>query len=86
MAAAALARRTRGASRRLDRRALRQSLRRLWRWAKAGPDFAHMVQHLEAESACIHKDERRAQSGGCPAKASALEADRRILLGHGLPS
>jgi len=45
-----------------------------------------MVQHLEAESACIHKDERRAQSGGCPAKASALEANRRILLGHGLPS
>jgi hypothetical protein len=51
LAAAELATLARGRARWRLRRALGTSLRRLRFWAKAGPDFVHMVQFLEAESA-----------------------------------
>jgi hypothetical protein len=61
LAAAALAGPGRGAARRRYRRALRQSLRRLRRWEKAGPDFTHMVELLQAEQAWLARDLRRAR-------------------------
>jgi hypothetical protein len=53
IAAAELARKARGAQRRHYARQLRSSLRRLRRWAKAGPDFVHMATFLEAEQLCL---------------------------------
>jgi predicted ATPase len=61
LAAAALAG-SRGAARIRHRRTLRTSLRRLRRWANAGPDFAHMVHLLEAEQARLARDPRRARA------------------------
>src|SRR4029077_10584995 len=62
LAAAALAGNARGATRRRYRRALGDSLRRLRRWAKGGPDFAHMVHLLEAEQARLAGNPRRARA------------------------
>jgi hypothetical protein len=61
LAAAALAGLARGADRRQYRRALRDNQRRLWRWAKSGPDFVHMALVLEAEQARLRRDHRRAR-------------------------
>jgi hypothetical protein len=47
-AAGAVARNASGARRRAARRALKQSLRDLRRWAHPGSDFVHMLQLLEA--------------------------------------
>ena len=62
LAAADLATRSRGRARRAQRRALRESLRRLRTWAKAGPDFVHMAQLLEAETARLAGHAVRARS------------------------
>ena len=51
LAAAALAARAPRAQRRTFVRAVHQSLRRLRRWARGGPDFVHMALVLEAERA-----------------------------------
>jgi histidine kinase len=51
LASARLASRARGATRRRHLRALRESWRRLRRWARGGPDFEHMALLLEAERA-----------------------------------
>jgi hypothetical protein len=51
IAVAELASAARGSTRRRHIRDLRTCMRRLWRWAKSGPDFAHMATFLEAERA-----------------------------------
>ncbi len=51
LAAAVLAGDARGRKRRLYCKILAQSLARIRRWARAGPDFIHMMQMLEAERA-----------------------------------
>jgi tetratricopeptide (TPR) repeat protein len=51
LAAAELALHAGGRSRRRYVRALRESLRRMRRWADSGPDFVHMQTVLEAELA-----------------------------------
>jgi hypothetical protein len=62
LAAAGLATRARGRARRSLRRTLRASLRRLQRWAKTGPDFVHMAQLLEAETARLAGNVARARA------------------------
>ncbi len=62
LAAAALASAARGATRRTYVRAVGQSLRRLRRWARGGPDFVHMALVLEAERARLRGRFERARS------------------------
>jgi hypothetical protein len=62
LAAAALARRTSGAEHRRYRRALRECLKRMRRWAVAGPDFVHMASLLAAEWAWVHGRADRARA------------------------
>jgi hypothetical protein len=62
LAAAALAENARGALQRRYRRVLRRSLRLLRGWARAGPDFVHMVGLLDAERARLRGDFTRARS------------------------
>jgi hypothetical protein len=75
LGAAELAGPANGAVRRRYRRALRESLRRLRRWAKGGPDFAHMVQLLEAEQARLAGNSRRARAFYEKAARRATEQD-----------
>jgi hypothetical protein len=62
LAAAVLAGAARGTEQRRYRRMLQQSLRRMQRWAKTGPDFVHMALLLEAERMRLAGDTRRARS------------------------
>jgi hypothetical protein len=84
LAAAALATRSRGQPRRAQRRALRESLRRLHTWAKTGPDFVHMAQLLEAETARLAGDVARARALYDQAVQRARQQDfpHHAALGH----
>ncbi len=62
LAAAALATTAASAQRRLHRKTLRSSLRRLKRWARDGPDFAHMALLLDAERMRLAGVERPARA------------------------
>jgi hypothetical protein len=62
LAAAALASGAHAAPRRAYVRAVRQSLRRLRRWARGGPDFVHMALVLEAERARLRRRFERART------------------------
>jgi hypothetical protein len=84
LAAAELATSSRGAARRTQRKALRTSLARLRRWAKAGPDFVHMVQLLEAESARLgrHVARARALYEQAAQRARQQEFPHHVALAH----
>ncbi len=60
LSAAALASESTGHVRRRYRRVLRSAQHRLRRWARAGPDFAHMAMFLAAENARLSGDFRAA--------------------------
>jgi hypothetical protein len=84
LAAAELATRSRGHTRRAQRRALRESLRRLRTWAKAGPDFVHMSQLLEAETARLAGQVARARAlyEQAVQRARQQEFPHHAALGH----
>ena len=70
LAAAELARSRRGEERRRYAHELRNARRRLRRWSRSGPDFAHMIALLDAEHA-------RLRGRGVRARALYAEAARR---------
>ncbi len=84
LAAAELATRSRGRAQRAQRRALRESVRQLRTWAKSGPDFVHMAQLLEAETARLAGQVARARSlyEQAVQRARQQEFAHHAALGH----
>jgi hypothetical protein len=91
--AAQLATQARGGARRRQARLLRSCLRRVRVWARIGPDFAHMVQTLEAERMRLRRHPQaalaryaqaieRASQQGYVHHAAFLHERRAYLLTH----
>jgi tetratricopeptide (TPR) repeat protein len=84
LAAAVLAGAASGRERRGLQRALREARQRLQRWAKGGPDFAHMAWLLDAEDARLRGDDAAARGlyERAAQRARAQEFMHHVAMAH----
>jgi hypothetical protein len=84
LAAAAMATRASGRERLRLRRILKSVRRRVQSWAETAPDFVHMGQLLQAESARLRGDDRRARQlyDAAAQRARAQDFPHHAALAH----